>query len=176
MLILLSFLIFTTPVQAASPLEMHCQMVFSKRSSKTRILPGVLVASRMNKKKFKIFDIKNDFYFVGELENRTLELNLLLVEQRLKIRSGLQGERLYKEMMEYFGVENIDVIIGRWAQGTNFDSYFRARQQGLSHEEAALQTWAGRQAARFGFKRVRFIEDGSLVDGDSPQVYVEFIR
>ncbi len=164
------------PVQAVSPLEMHCQMVFPKRTSNTRILPGILVESKRNQKKFKLFDVKNKFYFEGELENRVLELDFLLVDQDLKVRSGLQEERLYKEMMEYFGVENIDVIIVRWVQGTNFDSYHRAIQKGLSQEEAALQTWVGRQATRFGFNLVRFIEDGFLLDGDKPQVYVEFIR
>lgn len=176
MLFLLSILLSTSPLYAASPLEMHCQMVFTKRTSKNRVLSGILVMSKVNRNIFKLFDIKNDFYFVGELENRSLELNISLVDQRLKVRSGLQGERLYKEMMDYFGVENIDVIVGRWDQGTNFESYSRAKKQGFSYEEAALQTWSGRQAVRFGFKRVRFIDEGSLFDDGVPQVYVEFSR
>ena len=70
-------------------------------------------------------------------------------------RSSLKGHELYKEMMEHFGKSNINRIESVWKDQKNFTQFFKNVETGMGESEAALHTWSGRQAQRYGFSEAQ---------------------
>jgi hypothetical protein len=62
-------------------------------------------------------------------------------------------------------------VLGQWFDGDNLAEYEKNRKQGLTPQQAAAQTWTGRQAARWGYTEVIVVTDNRW-DG----VIVEFRR
>jgi hypothetical protein len=109
--------------------------------------------------KFSYLDKEYDFEFTAELDNHgVLALNVQLINKRLGIRSYQHGPDLYAQMIEHFGLENINAIEGVWGGGTNFDQFNGNLRRGMGVEEAAANTWSGRQAARYGFTKIKSYE------------------
>lgn len=122
--------------------------------------------------KFSYEDKTYGFKFIAELENDgTLFLDTELVNTRLGIRSHMHGGDLYAQMMQHFGVQNITAIRDVWSGGTNFSQFHQNLRNRMSIEDAAFNTWSGRQAARYGFTRLatyEFIKVQESEFGDIP--------
>ncbi len=105
--------------------------------------------------KFSFTDKTYGFKFVAVLENDgTLFLDTELVNTKLGIRSHMHGGELYAQMIQHFGVKNITAIQDIWSRGTNFGQFHANLRGRMSVEEAASNTWSGRQAARYGFTKI----------------------
>ncbi|QFU86365.1 DUF6531 domain-containing protein [Amycolatopsis sp. YIM 10] len=64
------------------------------------------------------------------------------------------GRQLFDAAMQHFG-DRVNAIEGNWVYGDNLAAFNRRTGEGgMSPEEAAAQTWTGRQAARHGFTNV----------------------
>lgn len=84
-----------------------------------------------------------------------------------------RGNVLFKEMIKHFG-DTAKGVVGSWTHGDNLSAFNRLTAQGVSLEEAAFQTWTGRQAARNGFTKVEVIADGA--PGAFTRVLAKFTR
>jgi hypothetical protein len=122
--------------------------------------------------KFSYEDKTYGFKFVAVLENDgTLFLDTELVNPRLGIRSHMHGGNLYAQMMQHFGAQKITGIRDIWSGGTNFSQFHRNLRNRMSIEDAAYNTWSGRQAARYGFTKLasyEFITAQESEFGDIP--------
>lgn len=81
-----------------------------------------------------------------------------LVKPQLGIRSHMHGSYLYSQMIQHFGLERIKAIRDVWGGGTNFTQLYTNLRNGMSPEDAAFQTWSGRQAALYGFTKIESFE------------------
>jgi len=107
---------------------------------------------------------KYNYSFQGSLNDEgTLSISAFLSFSEFGVRSHLRGDDLYRKMIEHFGVEKIKKIKGVWFDGTNYDRFFELLKAGHSKEEAALGTWSGRQAQKYGFNKGLFTADGGLL-------------
>jgi hypothetical protein len=122
--------------------------------------------------KFSYEDKTYGFKFVAELENDgTLFLDTELVNNRLGIRSHMHGRDLYEQMIQHFGLQRITGIRALWSGGTNFSQFHGNLRNRMNVEDAALNTWSGRQAARYGFTKLatyEFIKAQESEFGDIP--------
>lgn len=116
------------------------------------------------------------FIFEGHLQNRVLEITALLSLPESNIRSQLRGDLLYQRMITYFGREHVDKIVGNWFSGTNYDQFFNNLKNNATLEDAALYTWSGRQAAKYGYTVVERVELGVDFKTGKPSVTVIFQR
>ena len=98
---------------------------------------------------------------------------------RLFIRRGEEtpsGRDMFAQAVEFFGVDGIERIQGRWSDAdgldTNLRQYRSGLQAGLSPAQAALNTFTGREAARHGFGNIP--PDGITDNGSS--VTVTFVK
>lgn len=105
-----------------------------------------------------------------------LSITARLTYPEFHIRSHLSGAKLYSEMIAHFGLERIQSIEGHWAYGDNYQQYFAGLAKGLNPPEAALATWSGQQAQRFGFTKVESIESRNMRSGSLGIVTVIFVR
>lgn len=88
----------------------------------------------------------------------TLNISAFLAFPEFGVRSHLKGSELYAEMMHHFGRDRIQRIEGKWLDGSNHTQYFAGIARGLTPEQAAIATWSGQQAARYGYSRVELVE------------------
>lgn len=109
-------------------------------------------------------------------EDGVLHIAAFLSYPDLGVRSHLRGSDLYKEMIEHFGLARIKKIRGTWLDGTNYEQFFDKLDEGYSEEEAALATWSGRQAQKFGFTRVESVEVEESTTLKLTTVKVSFVR
>ncbi|WP_431609324.1 hypothetical protein [Chryseobacterium sp. 'Rf worker isolate 10'] len=102
--------------------------------------------------------------------------------------SGL-GQIIYEDGLKYFlnakKYGKVDGTVSVWikadiytdygGQSINLDQFWKARDAGVSIEQAAFSTFAGKQAKKFGFSKVRFdIKDKNFVERD--QVIINFLK
>lgn len=118
------------------------------------------------------------FIFEGLLTpDKTLLLDVELIRSFDGVRSSVRGKDLYKEMIGYFGVDNIDMIIGDWWSGTNFQTYMTYREEGASKEQAAFATWSGRMARSFGFTKIQEVKENDIENlSRQRSVVVKFVK
>lgn len=126
-----------------------------------------------------LVSMQGDAYiYHAQLIRRRLHISAFLKIPGFSGRAPLRGTDLYDEMMNHFGMKNIDAIVAVWSgHTTNFEQFMELTSQGFSEEEAALNTWSGRQARRYGFHQVHQIERKSY--GDEPEeqmIRLEFRR
>ncbi|MGB8944145.1 MAG: RHS repeat-associated core domain-containing protein [Streptomyces sp.] len=89
--------------------------------------------------------------------------------------SPLRGRQMFDEVMGHFG-DRVQGVQGIWVYGDNLGGFNEAVRGGSSLVAAARDTWTGRQAARYGFNRVRIDEAVPRLDGDFDQVLATFRR
>ncbi|EKD29043.1 MAG: hypothetical protein ACD_79C00105G0002 [uncultured bacterium] len=95
------------------------------------------------------------------------------------IRSNISGSHFFKVMMEHFlNVSKIHIneIEGHWNYGTNLKIFNESKQSGKTDEEAALNTWTGKQAAIYGYTSVRVISKYSTSNNVFTDVTVRFCK
>ncbi len=70
--------------------------------------------------------------------------------------STTRGYQMFDDVMSHFGAENIQKIEGKWvpAMPTNLNKFNQLIREGMTVEEAAAQTFTGRNAARYGFTKI----------------------
>lgn len=141
-----------------------------------KIVTGVYYTSK-TEESFSIVDRENrHISFSGYLNSKgVLSISAHLVFPGLGHRSSLRGDALYKEMIEHFGLAQIKEIRGIWVDGVNFKKFFTLRESGASLAQAALNTWSGKQAVKYGFTEVKSIEvDRDAMTGTT-SILVSFI-
>ncbi|WP_278380902.1 hypothetical protein [Chryseobacterium arthrosphaerae] len=89
--------------------------------------------------------------------------------------SGL-GQIIYEDGLKYFlnakKYGKVDGTVSIWikadiytdygGQSINLDQFWKAFDNGMSYEEAAFSTFAGKQAKKFGFTKVRIIDSKKI--------------
>lgn len=107
---------------------------------------------------YRYYDTTYDFHFIAILTKGELTLDILLVDPVRKIRSQYSGADLYQKAIEHFGAYNIQRISGLWDGGDNYEKFVELKNKGYSDEDAALNTWSGQQAAKYGFIQIESIK------------------
>ena len=92
----------------------------------------------------------------GGILNFTLHLRTK--SGRLRV-PGIKGSQIFKLAMELYG-ERVRAIKGEWfgELNVNLTQFNRLTSSGTNLESAALQTWTGRQAERFGYTQPAFAQ------------------
>ncbi len=129
---------------------------------------------------FHYRDLDYKFLFEASLSDRQLSIEAALKYPHKEIRSRWSGLVLYDMMMKAIGSENIDEIEGIWVSGLNHDEYVQ-NLMSMNPEDAALNTWSGRMAQRYGFKKANVLsingkDQYGLLDEDDSTVIVIFTR
>lgn len=166
----MKFLIFITlfSFSASALAERQCFELFNTyRTAKGEKEVIVKLRSR-----FAFFDKTNDLKFEAEIDkDGVVSLDVELIDKDRGIRSHMHGGELYAQMIQHFGPENIKAISGFWGRGTNFTQFYSNLRVGMNVEDAAFQTWSGRQAALYGFTKIEsyeFIKVQESEFGDIP--------
>lgn len=139
---------------------LFCRGLFVRNDSGRKIILQADPKVKKNHEFFEVIDRNNDIFFFRAylgFEGR-LYISAILSYPEINLRSSMNGQDLYKQMITHFGAQNIREIVGTWVEGTNYDQYFSNLNKGLSVEDAVRRTWAGNQAERFGFSEVRFLQ------------------
>jgi hypothetical protein len=160
------FLIFFVMTSIATA-EISCKYIF---------IPKINLSTQNT---FFIKDENNElFEFHGFLNNEgTLFIGAFLAEPLIGLRSPLQGHQLYREMIEYFGLSNIKTIQGKWVEGTNKDQFLKNIKAGLSKSQAAMETWSGQQARKYGFEtNDQLVEIDKNSSTGLTSIIVQFVR
>ena len=162
-------------IQAA---ELSCRSIFSPTVQPALIVLQSDPENLSEGIKFEVRDKNNDeFTFDASLfPGGRLRLNAFLAISELGIRSSMSGQHLYNKMIKYYGLENINRIVGLWLGGTNYDAFLINQASGQSLAESALNTWSGRQAAKYGFTEVQTLEVKNNSMTGETEIYVEFTR
>lgn len=127
--------------------------------------------------------ITEDRYLVSDASNLRfqafayVENGFLQITLRTKLESGtrsnvLHGAEQFQRILQHFA-GRFRAIRGNWVYGDNLLSFNVDVAAGLSLEQAALQTWTGKQAVAGGFGRVEIVEVDGL-PGSFSQVKVNF--
>lgn len=106
---------------------------------------------------FKIYDSKSDeFYLTSYLEDGTVYFGITTrVEGR---RASWPGYQAFDQMVSHYG-SRIKAIAGDWTlHKDNFAEFKRNLDEGMTPEDAARNTWTGRNAKRYGFTKVTILE------------------
>lgn len=132
--------------------EVRCGPLFKKKRLEVRTSVADIEKTQ---RKFIVKDVLDrNIFWKAYLEDGVLSMRIQLKVPSQGYRSSLQGHKIYKEMMEHFGVKNIKKIESVWIEQTNFTQFFKNIEKGMSEKEAALNTWSGRQAKSYGFSKV----------------------
>jgi hypothetical protein len=159
-----------------SSAQMHCENVF-KSPSDWIVTSGDIVYDKRYSHGFRVNDRISGFSFEALMDKHgEVKIYAYLADLKAKVRSGLNGPRLYREMVQHFGLENIKTIIGLWNDGSNLMMFEKAKEQGYDSSDAALQTWSGRQAASYGFSRVNKVYEKYNPAVGIKVIEVEFVR
>lgn len=78
--------------------------------------------------------------------------------------SPISGAKMFDHVMEHFG-DRVKSIQGYWVYGDNLAAFNKAVREGQSLGSAARGTWTARQAARYGFDRVKVLVAEEGLDG-----------
>lgn len=132
-----------------------------------------MLISRITEDRYLVSDASNiRFQAFAYVENGFLQITL-----RTKLENGtrskvLQGAEQFQLILQHF-TGRFHAIRGNWVYGDNLRSFNVGVAAGMSLEQAALQTWTGRQATAAGFGRVEIVEVYDLL-GSFSQVKVNF--
>jgi len=126
-----------------------------------------------------IDETTDDRYYVRDSSNNRFKAfaivspdGLLEIDLRTKLEDGtrsivLHGAEQFRRILRHFA-GRFRGIRGNWQHGDNLKVFNRTTAAGMTSEEAALQTWTGRQAQAAGFSRVENIRAFG-----SPGVYTD---
>ena len=124
----------------------------------------------------EICDAKNPELGIGAvLQSGDVTFEIRTVDKISGDRETVRGSVLFDMMMRQFGIRVLS-ITGIWYDGTNLDDLNRLSGSGLNLQEAAAQTWTGRQAARHGFTAVKLLEKIGSRAGMYPMAKFQFTR
>ena len=102
------------------------------------------------------------FFFKATYESKqggSLFLDIKLVDRTHNLRSQIKGKETYDLMMEHFSGKPLRTIIGQWSFSDNSKQYLHnVKNLNMSPEVAALNTWSGQQAQRYGYQYARVLE------------------
>lgn len=121
------------------------------------------------------------FHFIARYSSDhggSLSFDVFLVNYKMGSRSAMRGAQLYQQAVDYFADKQINRVLCSWTYSDNSREYYLNKSNGMSSEEAALNTWSGRQAQLHGFPFPIITYEWSPRDGELPntQVLVEFYR
>jgi hypothetical protein len=151
------------PRSDASPsswLDEHVSVVKEERTETKIDYEGVKLTWTTRPNYFEVREHKkgrgeeDDFVFMADtydnklgffVRNRDVETN-----ERSKY---LRGKELFDEAMEHFKGK-FQIIQGTWISGDNLEAFQKSLSEGKTAEEAAFQTWTGKQAFRHGYTKV----------------------
>ena len=131
---------------------------------------------------FLYTDPENKFIFEAILVNDTLHVEARLVNKSKNVRSRLRGEELFDRAVSVFGLENIKQIEGSWYYGNNYEEYYQNSKAGMEQHQAALNTWTGRLAQKYGFTTVSKLrhdvaqDKSGKMNKSKPGIIVTFSR
>ncbi|MBY0385075.1 hypothetical protein K2X05_07940 [bacterium] len=91
---------------------LHCEVLFLNKPQKREIAYGGSTIYVLTKPHvFRIVHLKNDFYFKAELkETGEVFVDEYLSDYQNEVFSGLHLPKVYEQMINYFGKENIRKI------------------------------------------------------------------
>lgn len=116
------------------------------------------------------------FHFKGVYDqaNKSISLYINLVDRDNHVRSQIPGKKAYDEMMIHFADKDIRFIRGHWKSSDNASAYLYNKDElGMTPEEAALNTWSGQQAKKYGFENVRIVFDDTVREGRGGRHLIE---
>ena len=119
-------------------------------------------------------DSEQNFAFMAvyNSQSKSIEIRTMLVDWAHGQRSAIKGSEAYKDMMEHFSDKDVRVIRGNWSQSDNSIAYINnVRNSGMDPEQAALNTWSGKQAAAHGYGHARVIFEGLVENQQGQKVY-----
>lgn len=120
------------------------------------------------------------FYLIGRYkpqEGGFLKLNFYLVDYANHLRSKISGADGYAQIMEHFSHKPIRFIEGQWNYSDNSKEYLHNREVlGMTRSEAALNTWSGRQAQKYGFNHAEVQFDQYVNKEVGIQIIVRFYK
>jgi len=103
----------------------------------------------------------NNLFVEGRLEGETLSLYIYTKTPSGERSPLIRGKEAFAKVMEHFGPE-VKRIKGNWTTSTsekygsdNLKTLNELTSKGISIEDAAKETWTGKQAATFGFTQVK---------------------
>ena len=146
-------------------------------------LDSGLVSKNATPRRFDVHDMEIEngekFFFRSEVQDDGgLELDIATRDPVTKQTSHwLWAEELFDEMMHHFKETKtpIKYIAGNWYDGTNLKLLNELTRGGTPIEQAALNTWTGRQARRFGYNKVKVVTKKGA-PGRWQMVVVEFYQ
>ena len=76
-------------------------------------------------------------------------------------------------MMDKFSGYDLKVIQGQWSDGDNFNQYLaNLDQPQTTPEQAARDTWSGKQASIYGYTEVTVVSDDFHDDGTGKDIRI----
>ena len=105
--------------------------------------------------------LQGDHYYFAEakLTDGILRMSIYMKSEIDGRRMpGLRGSQVFAQFMDYFG-SDVRAILGDWMEGDNLDTInrFTSLPTGLKVAAAARRTWTAKQAARFGFTKIKVL-------------------
>lgn len=164
--LLFSILISISNANSSNKVKFNCQEVFLKYASTVTIDKSLQslrergLKTRVWQDKIEITDKENElFYAMAEIDkNGVLSFQIYLRDEKQKYYfPGFRGSEFFDMAMQYFS-SRVNYIRGEWHGGANlFYLNRRILINGIKPKEAALETWTGLQAARYGFNQAKLI-------------------
>lgn len=103
-------------------------------------------------------------------DNGVLSFSIRMKKELSDERSRYRGEEIFDLMINHFGLENIWAIRGAWYAGDNIAEYNQNRLR-MNPKNSALETWTGRMASKYGFKRVSVLNESLLLEAGESRGY-----
>ena len=113
-----------------------------------------------NEKSYSISHGESGSGVIADLDDDGI---LTLMMQRNQ-GSPISGREMFDRVMEHFG-DRVNGVQGYWVYGDNLAAFNAAVRGGDPLRSAARGTWTGRQAARYGFTRVKILVADENLDG-----------
>lgn len=141
--------------RADPPLKPCLEDVF-----RTLALNGILFNLQKDTYSATVVGGRGDYHFEAKLRfDGVVELDVRAVNIFGERFPTFRAREQFDLMMKHFGEERVSGIKGQWEYGTNLEKVNELTENNeMSVEEAALETWTGQQASRWGFDQVEVIE------------------
>ena len=165
-----ALLFWSHSVQASS---LQCAKVFTLKVSNAPIeILSKDEVSYMVRQVREDTDQNFSFLALYNKQSKSIEIRTMLVDLAGGERSAIKGHEAYKEMMEHFSDQNVRVVRGNWSQSDNSRVYLdNVRIKNMTPEEAALNTWSGKQAVAHGYTHAKVVFEGMVENKQGIKVY-----
>ena len=115
---------------------------------------------------------QSDIYIKATINNRRLMFGVEAKNNAGKYSPNFRAAEQFRAVIAHLDGQ-FDIILGTWYSGDNMSILNEFTAQGMSLEEAASQTWTGKQAASLGYEKVH-VEYVSGTSGRYKEVIVGF--